>query len=468
MQANSSQRLLWALVGFVVALTLVVVLVLPDLVARRIDQDAPSTSPADRLKPAPLAVSVSRNDAELALQEFLRLRARPGLENAELWAGEDWQSAMDAATAGDDFYGSGSFRESLSSYKKAGLQLQTLLDNRSQYMADSLALGWEQLEKNNSDTAISAFQRVIDMQPENREKNEEAMSGLARAMVRSDVLKLMTAGREAETENNLQQAALAYASALRLDADYQAARQASQHIRARINKLEFQQAMSLALQKVDNGQLSAASEALMRAEKIYPAHPAVSDLKSRLASARREYILNRLRRQSAQASDREDWQAAAAFYSKALRIDPQAGFALSGQEYARQRVQLHAQFRHYLADPGRLYSEEPLANARRLLAANKQISDREPVLAGMAEQLQEAVRLALIPIELVIHSDMQTEVTIYHVGRLGRFDKKIISLRPGNYTVTGSRPGFRDVRRVIKLRPDSNMPIVLIRCEDPV
>jgi len=463
-QRNGSQRLLWALIGFVVALTLVVVLVLPNLVAKRIIEESPSSSPANSLQPAPLAVSVSRHDAELALQDFLRLRGRPGLTGAELWATDDWQAALDTATAGDELYGNGRFNDALSSYKKASLQLQSLLDNRPQYLADSLGLGWSSLEKNNSDEAAAAFERVLAMQP----TNKDAAAGLARAKVRSDVLKLMTVGSQAEAENNLQQAAIAYASALKLDADYQNARQASQQLRGRIDKLEFQKAMSLALQHIDNGQFAAANNALMRAANIYPDHPAVSDTKSRLATAGREYTLKRLRRQAAQAADSEDWPAAAEFYRKALAIDPQAAFALSGLSYARQRTQLHSQFRHYLADPGRLYSEEPLVNARKLLAANNQIPDREPVLAAMTTQLQEAVRLALIPVELVIHSDMQTEVAIYHVGRLGRFEKKIISLRPGNYTVTGARAGFRDVRRVIKLRPDSSMPPLLIRCEEPV
>lgn len=465
---NGAYRLLWALIGFVVALTLVVVLVLPNLVAKRILDESPSSSPANSLQPKPLAVSVTRHDAELALQEFLRLRGRPGLTSAELWAVDDWQAAMDTATAGDDFYGNGRFKEALSSYKKASLQLQSLLDNRPQYLADSLAFGWESLEKNNSDEAVAAFERVIAMQLDNEETNEEAAAGLARAKVRSDVLELMIVGRRAEAENNLQQAASAYSSALSLDGDYLPARQASQALTARIDKLEFQKAMSLALKHIDNGQFAAANNALMRAAKIYPDNPAVSDTKSRLATAGREYTLNRLRRQAAQAADREDWAAATELYRKALSIDQQAAFALSGRAFARQRVQLHSQLRHYLADPVRLYSEEPLANARKLLAANKQIPDREPVLAGMVAQLQEAVRLALIPVELIIHSDMQTEVAIYHVGRLGQFEKKIISLRPGNYTVTGSRPGFRDVRRVIKLRPDSIMPPLLIRCEEPV
>ena len=131
-------------------------------------------------------------------------------------------------------------------------------------------------------------------------------------------------------------------------------------------------------------------------------------------------------------------------------------------------MKLHAQLDHYLADTTRLYSAEPLANARKLLAANRQIPDNEPALARKVAQLQEAVRLAVIPVELLIRSDNQTEVLIYHVGRLGRFAEKKITLRPGRYTVTGTRAGFRDVRKVVNLRPDSAMQSLLIRCEEPI
>ena len=86
----------------------------------------------------------------------------------------------------------------------------------------------------------------------------------------------------------------------------------------------------------------------------------------------------------------------------------------------------------------------------------------------MQIKLQDAVRLALIPVELMIYSDKNTEVAIYHVGRLGRFEQKMISLRPGDYTVTGTRAGFRDVRRILKLRAGEHVPPLLIRCEEPV
>lgn len=68
---------------------------------------------------------------------------------------------------------------------------------------------------------------------------------------------------------------------------------------------------------------------------------------------------------------------------------------------------------------------------------------------------------------LLIESDNQTEVTIYHVGRLGAFEQKQISLRPGRYTVTGSRAGYRDVRKVISLGPASTAS-VSIRCEERI
>jgi tetratricopeptide (TPR) repeat protein len=463
-QNHSSNPLLWALIGFVVALTLVVVLVLPSLVTDPVDESTTSSLAGQARQPAPLAPGVSRHDAELALQKFLRLQGKPGLAGAEIWANAGWQSAVDTATAGDDLYGKGQFKGALASYKNASLQLQALLDERPQYLADSLVLGTASLAENKIDQAVSAFERVLAMQQD----HAAAANGLARAQVRNDVLSLMTVGRQAEAGNILQEAATAYSSALSLDADYLPARQASQQLSAEIDKLEFQKAMSLALKYLDMARLKAAKNALFRADKIYPGHPAVVDARSRLAKAERGSYLNAMRRQASLATSKEDWNAAIEIYRKALAFDGQAAFAVSGLDFSRQRAQLHVQLRHYLADTDRLYSEEPLSNARQLLAANKQADAREPVLAGMLIKLQEAVRLALIPVELILRSDQKTRVTIYHVGRLGLFEEKVMSLRPGDYTVTGSRAGFRDVRKVLMLRPGIVIPPQWIRCEEPV
>jgi len=43
-----------------------------------------------------------------------------------------------------------------------------------------------------------------------------------------------------------------------------------------------------------------------------------------------------------------------------------------------------------------------------------------------------------------------------------------VKLRPGNYTVVGSRPGYRDVRLEVTVEPGVPAPPVVIRCEDEV
>ena len=70
--------------------------------------------------------------------------------------------------------------------------------------------------------------------------------------------------------------------------------------------------------------------------------------------------------------------------------------------------------------------------------------------------------------EVVILSDGLTDVVIYHVGRLGLFQEKSLVLRTGDYTATGSRNGFRDVRQTLKVRPGTGRMIFKLRCEEPI
>jgi len=164
----------------------------------------------------------------------------------------------------------------------------------------------------------------------------------------------------------------------------------------------------------------------------------------------------------------EDWKAAAALYRQALKVDRNAGFASDGLDRAQARARLHEQIDHYLDKPSRLYSDEPLANARQLLASAASAPPEEPVLAGKITRLQRLVAEAGTPLPVSLRSDGKTEVVIYHVGRLGQFDSHSMQLRPGDYTVVGSRRGYRDVRKTLRVRPGKPVQELVIRCEEPV
>ncbi len=462
-KVSNLQRMVWALFGFVAALTLVVLVLLPSIVAERPADEATAVLKPDQPnQPPALAVGVVRDDAEQALKDFLRLRAQPDLANAQVWAAEDWQLAVKTAVEGDGLYGRGRFTEALSAYKKASQQLQALLDDRPQQLSATLAGGWQSLRQNDVDAAISAFERVLAMQSD----HEAARVGLARANVRNEILQLMVAGSQAEMRNRLASAAETYKAVLRLDSAYIPAQAALKRINASLTEDAFQRAMSVSLQNLDRGKLSAAEKALQTAAKIHPDSAAVKDVQRQLAEAQRRFRLSGLRRQAEQKAASEDWSAAAELYRKALAIDARSVYARNGLAYAQRRIQLNTRFDHYLADTTRLSSDEPLANARKLLQANRQAPETEPRLAEKIARLQEAVRLAIVPVKLLIRSDGQTDIAIYHVGRLGRFQQKQLTLRPGRYTLVGSCTGYRDARKIITLRPESGTYTVSIRCEE--
>ena len=96
------------------------------------------------------------------------------------------------------------------------------------------------------------------------------------------------------------------------------------------------------------------------------------------------------------------------------------------------------------------------------------VADSEPKLAAKVSLLERHVTEARLPLTVMLRSDGETEIIIYHVGRLGSFVDHQLQLRPGTYTAVGSRPGYRDVRRVFTLTPGQPPVSIEIRCEEPV
>ena len=129
---------------------------------------------------------------------------------------------------------------------------------------------------------------------------------------------------------------------------------------------------------------------------------------------------------------------------------------------------MHAQFDHYLETPARVYSAVPLANAEQLLAAASEAPADEPRLAKKITALRDLVARAGTPVTVTLNSDGLTSVMVYRIRRLGEFNTKQLELLPGDYTIVGSRPGYRDVRKVIAVRPGVPLQPLLVRCEEVI
>ena len=91
-----------------------------------------------------------------------------------------------------------------------------------------------------------------------------------------------------------------------------------------------------------------------------------------------------------------------------------------------------------------------------------------PVLAEQIATLEQLLTKANQPITVLLRSDAETEVIVYKVARLGRFEQKSLNLRPGTYTALGTRNGYRDVRRSFTLSHEGSPPEVVITCTEQI
>jgi len=465
--ASSRQGLIWGTLALVILLGLAVLFVLPKMVPDAVDEElrAERVSEQNPSKPDEGTLQdASRNQAAKALQDFLLVQARLELANAPLWGEPQWSQAVEGAASGNEFFGKRQFSAARAEFEQSLELLLGLESEAGQRLENALASGWEALELHDSDSAIGFFETAIAIESE----NEEAAIGLERAQLRPEVLRLMDSGDLALLQGDLQEARSAYADATRLDGVYEPAEIALQDVNRQIIDLQFKAAMSRALMAIQTEQIKDAKLALQQADSLKPGQQVVINTRYQLEQLKRKIWLNNQRRTGAEYEAQENWTAAVSVYRNVLAKEPQAGFARQGLPGAEDRSRLHQQFDHYLQDPGRIYSAQPLANAEKLLASAGNAPDDEPLLAGKIQRLKTLVVQAKTPIIVTLQSDGQTNVTVYHVGRLGAFTSRQLELAPGTYTVVGSRPGFRDVRKTLNVEPGSDKADLLIQCEESI
>ena len=450
-------RWLWLSLAVVLVLGLLVIFALPGFV----NQPQPGSA-----TPASAAVSTPAVNAEAnqAMQAWLQLRAKLELENVSRWGEPEWSQAAAAADTGARLLAQRQFGEAAANYTLALHTLEQLYAGRDARLAKALAAGEQALVDNAVESAVEQFEEVLTIEPQ----HAAATRGLARATVRRDVLQVVSTGAQAEGSGDFAAAQRAYQQAVSLDGEYQPAVEALKRVTERQQDVVFRDAMTRALTALDAGQLNAAGKALAEAAQLQPDAAVVADAQQRLAQARQQARLNRLRRDAATQVAAENWQVAAELYTQALSVDSSAGFVNDGLARARERVKLHKQFDHYLDKPARVYSPEPLANARKLLAAVSTAPADEPVLAKKVAALQTLVTQAGVPVAVTLDSDGATEVVIYHVGKLGQFTRHRLELLPGSYTVVGTRNGYRDVRKTLSVSPGSSAVALQIICGEQI
>lgn len=180
----------------------------------------------------------------------------------------------------------------------------------------------------------------------------------------------------------------------------------------------------------------------------------------------RNFESERQRASSLEAQER--WDEALNEYEAALKSDPSLPFAQQGKARAAARALLAQRLQALIERPEQLASAAARADALALIENANEQNPSGPVLRSQIARLQILLPAFDKPVHLALMSDGATRVAIPSVGFSGVFSRRDIELKPGKYTVVGTRDGYRDVRRDVTIAPGQDVQTISVSCGEPI
>lgn len=230
----------------------------------------------------------------------------------------------------------------------------------------------------------------------------------------------------------------------------------------------FAEAMSSGLAAFEVGDYVTAQKAFEQAVALSPESAEAADGLARAQQEQRLIEIARHREKALSLEQAERWREAEDEYKATLALDSTLRFARQGEARTSSRARLNDELTYHIAHPDRLVEDRVLEEARRVLAEAETVDTMTPGLQQQIADLRQIVETASTLVQVTLVSDNSTEIVVYRIGRLGRFERRQLELRPGTYTVVGTRDGYRDVRRQLKVEAEGQSQPLSVRCEEKI
>lgn len=406
----------------------------------------------------------ARFNAEMILGELLSNLETLKQRGVERWAGAAYRRAEEFYAAGDKAYLERSYAAAERNYLDAISILEPLFDRIEPEFEMALEGAREAFEAQDWPEALRLFELAVAITP----GHPEAAAGLERTRNLDDVLRLVDRGLAYEEDMELEAAEASFARAAEIDPLWAPAQEGVRRVQATRTKMAFDARMSEGLDALAAGDFLSARAAFRVAKKLLPESREPADGLMQVDQGLRLQNIGMLQREAMALERDEHWDAAATTYEEILKIDANLAFAIDGLANARSMASLHSTLDEYIGDPDRLSIPSIMQNATTLVVDITRMGDIGPRLAGQRDELSQLLKRAATPVPVELVSDNLTQVSVYKVGMLGRFNTTELALRPGTYVAVGVRPGFRDVRLEFRVAPEIDMRPVVVRCEEPI
>lgn len=422
-------------------------------------QPLPPTTPIDDA-----AQQQAKTHAEELLTRVIELESLLNKHAVNKWAAEEFAQATEQGRVGDEYFRRAQYLPATESFQSAINNLEDLQNRIEATLEQALSRGEQALVQGDQATAIQQFELAEAIAPD----NIRASNGLQRATTIEQLFALLQRGSSFESHSQLTQARSTYQEAVALDPLSNEAKTALARVNKKIADNEFKQLIATAYQALQNGQYADARAAFNAAKKLNPKAKEPALGLKKVATAIRDEKIASLLFEAEHFEQLQQWQQAATSYEKILQLSSTHDAAQQGLIENTNKAKILKDLLSALDLAGQLHNDKVLKKAEQVLASAEKLNSPGSIIAQHSEQLQKLVRIATTPIPITIESDNNTEIIVYKVARLGTVSRRELQLRPGPYTIVGTRTGFRDVRKVIQITPESRNSTLAIICTEPI
>ena len=422
----------------------------------------PATEDASPWSEAQLAKL--RKQAQDVLQELLDIQFALEERGVQEWAAEPFVAAGEIAAAGDELYKTREYEAATERYQTSLAAFQAIEASIPDRVDAELQIAREAIEAVDPDTASDALAKAALIEPEHPELQVLGQ----RAALLPQLSPLLEQAAAAEAGGDLAAAEALLTEAAGLDPAHQRVAAERQRVAAAHLEQRFNDAMSDGYVALDKNQFTTARKSFRTAASLRPGSSEAASALEEVTAAETAFRLSSLKAKGQRLEQQEQWQAAVETYAKAREIDASVLFASEGLARSRPRARLDKQFSTALKEPERLSDVAVAEATEKLVQQASRITPAGPVLEQQLSRLRVLLSQANTPVRVVLRSDRETEVIVYKVARLGRFEQRELTLRPGKYTAIGTRNGYRDIRQQIVVLHDAVPAPITIACVEPI
>jgi len=404
----------------------------------------------------------ARTDSQDILADLLDIQRALKNKQVEVWASQDYEAGLEMAELGDDLYSQKDYIGAIDKYRSALKLFEEIEQEVPLEVTRRVNLGYEAIDEGKSELANKHFQSALLL-----DKNSiPALQGLDRVQTLDQVLQYLAVAADFEKQflarddlSDLEEAQVNFQAAIDLDESTQSALLGLQRLKSLETDKLYRDAMSIAYSGLFSGRYSAARSGFNTALEHKPNDEIASaGLRQALASDKR-VSLSALLTAASRFESQEQWASALSNYQTVLQRDRNQVSAKIGQIRTKARLDLDRKIKDVLSDTLILSKATEKERAKSILSEANAIKSKGPSLVAQIAELENALSDTEVTIKVAFNSDQATEVTLKKEGSkrlsLGRFDSKRMALKPGRYVLTGTRLGFRDVRKELVLTAGS-------------